>query len=566
MWYNQFEEYRHKQKEEFLSRDNNLLFSRLTSYWYFPESNNLPPCFMWSAKKNDWWCFYELKDKKLKGLSNNEVSELESITIPKWEYHERTFSIMNPKMYNDLSYYLINEKKTISTILFSNESYIYSYSIPFPSIEKRKYPKLTTSHRSRVIYSWIRMWINNLFIRLFSIKEKKDSLLQNKELIFRNKSWQSINSYVDWENHLLKESYKYSYFLQTDVKNFYPSLYTHSIPRIIHSKKETRNDPHDMTKLWNRIDILLQKSHDNCTNWICIGPSISDIIWEIVLCKIDAEVTKKLKNDKIHFVGMRYKDDYRILTESEESAKKILKILRDELFKVKLFLHEWKTIISHELPWSIFRKWIIDTDHILNSYFEATSEDKSNQKLKKISFKKFKLLYAKILEVYNRYPNHAIFEKMLSRVVDDKDNSHLICNVTLENKQEVNLFISLLVQIKNRRLQALPLILWICEILRENITIDGVNIDGIIHTITLELFNHKNASEYELLWIGYFLKKQWWGYSKISNRLKKHPNKLLQSVWKDKQQFFDFLILFDANYKDQGILRNHVKTFGYDLV
>jgi len=38
------------------------------------------------------------------------------------------------------------------------------------------------------------------------------------------------------------------------------------------------------------------------------------------------------------------------LTKSEDDAKKILKVLREELLEYKLYLHESKTILSPEVP------------------------------------------------------------------------------------------------------------------------------------------------------------------------------------------------------------------------
>jgi len=39
---------------------------------------------------------------------------------------------MNPKMYNDIAYDFIINKRKISEIVFSEKSRIYSYSIPLP--------------------------------------------------------------------------------------------------------------------------------------------------------------------------------------------------------------------------------------------------------------------------------------------------------------------------------------------------------------------------------------------------------------------------------------------------
>ena len=39
------------------------------------------------------------------------------------------------------------------------------------------------------------------------------------------------------ENDLVAEAYNYKYILKTDIKNFYPSIYTHSIAWALHTKE-----------------------------------------------------------------------------------------------------------------------------------------------------------------------------------------------------------------------------------------------------------------------------------------------------------------------------------------
>lgn len=537
-----FDSFRKKQRDLFLNTENEKLINRLTSVWYFPESNILPPCFVWSVKHPDWKTYYPIENKKLKWLKLGNVSNLVSLATPKWEFHERVFSIIDPKIYNDISYHLINDKTRISDIIFSKGSKIYSYSIPLPP---------TFIDNNKNIFK-IKNKIKTFFYKIYSFfsKRKKTLIYNIKECVYK-KSWESINRYIAGENNLLEVSHAYKFYLQTDIKNFYPSIYTHSISWALEWwKKQSRNKKWgDMKVLGNRIDVLFQKSHDNCTNWICIWPTLSDFIWEIILSTIDIKVSKKAQD--IDFVWMRYKDDYKILCKNEEDCKKILKFLRDELLAYKLYIHEEKTVISWKLPHSILRNWIIEVDHLLNLYLV-----KSNS----IKFKEFKVLYAKVLKVNDEYPNHSIFEKMLSKLV----NKNTKLKISFKNNQELKLFLSLLIQIKNSRLQTLPLILWIFEIIIKVNKKDWS--DELINEILKKEFYSESISEYELLWIGYFFKKMDWNHSKIETRLKKEKNLLLKTLWENKQKFFKDFNLFDPKYISDKLLWECIELFWYDFI
>ena len=71
--------------------------------------------------------------------------------------------------------------------------------------------------------------------------------------------------------------YRYTHLVKADIKNFYPSIYTHSIAWAIHGKNFIRKDRnrHDYRFLGNRLDRLFQYSNDQKTNGIPIGPVVS---------------------------------------------------------------------------------------------------------------------------------------------------------------------------------------------------------------------------------------------------------------------------------------------------
>ena len=150
--------------------------------------------------------------------------------------------------------------------------------------------------------------------------------------------------------------------MKTDIKNFYPSIYTHSIAWAIHTKKTIRtkgNRGNYSRFLGLKLDRLLQYANDGCTNGIAIGPAISDLISEIVLSTVDTGVSKIIDAESIDFIGVRFKDDYRFLCQSKEDANFIIKTLQKQMALFNLTLNEGKSKIE-ELPEGLFREWTAD--------------------------------------------------------------------------------------------------------------------------------------------------------------------------------------------------------------
>ncbi|MCE2887486.1 MAG: RNA-directed DNA polymerase [Pseudanabaena sp.] len=78
------------------------------------------------------------------------------------------------------------------------------------------------------------------------------------------------------ENDVAAIAFRYKYLIKTDIKNFYPSIYTHSIPWALHDKAVIRqpNKRNDYEFIGNRLDKLFQNANDGCTNGIPIGPVV----------------------------------------------------------------------------------------------------------------------------------------------------------------------------------------------------------------------------------------------------------------------------------------------------
>ena len=153
------------------------------------------------------------------------------------------------------------------------------------------------------------------------------------------------------ESHI-KHSFNKKFYTKTDISNFYPSIYSHSIPWALVGFEEAKKD-RDPKKWFNQIDKYQRLLKRNETNGVPIGPATSNIISELVLARID----KILKEEGFEFV--RYIDDYTGYFDTYEKAEEFIRRLSEELSKYKLLLNVKKTIIG-QLPIPSSDEWIVD--------------------------------------------------------------------------------------------------------------------------------------------------------------------------------------------------------------
>jgi len=160
---------------------------------------------------------------------------------------------------------------------------------------------------------------------------------------------------MDYETSLARRSryYKFAFgrkFLaHTDISNFFPSLYSHAIPWAlvgINQAKRWKASSH----WFNKIDKSLRSCSRNETSGIPIGPTVSNIVSEIILERIDRKLRK-------NFSYVRFIDDYTAFCKTYNEAEEFIRILSIELMKYKLNLNIKKTEIK-SLPQAIDEDWV----------------------------------------------------------------------------------------------------------------------------------------------------------------------------------------------------------------
>ncbi|WP_338503845.1 RNA-directed DNA polymerase [Candidatus Minimicrobia sp. QA0096] len=160
-----------------------------------------------------------------------------------------------------------------------------------------------------------------------------------------NRWWSEI------EQASIKLSLEFKYLTTTDITDCYGSLYTHSVAWALHDKKIAKANHNELDKkdglLGNSIDNFLQDMHNRQTNGIPQGNMVSDLIAEMVLGFADMLLSKQLKKEKIEdYKILRYRDDYRIFTNSCQDAEKILLKLSSILAELNFKLNPNKTVIA----------------------------------------------------------------------------------------------------------------------------------------------------------------------------------------------------------------------------
>ena len=420
---------------------------------YYPEQYVIPPCFRINKFELQDSPYFEVDNSGVQPKFEPDKCDLINVSFPKTQLTDRTFGIVAPKIYHDLVWYLMNEWDLVIKTLFKTQNRIYSYSFPIP-VSKKNEGILGNLRAGRMIYEFLEMA----------------------------------------ENDLVAEAYNYKYILKTDIKNFYPSIYTHSIAWAIHTKKTIRtkgNRGNYSRFLGLKLDRLLQYANDGCTNGIAIGPAISDLISEIVLSTVDTGVSKIIDAESIDFIGVRFKDDYRFLCQSKEDANFIIKTLQKQMALFNLTLNEGKSKIE-ELPEGLFREWTADYHPF------------SLKNHKKISYKRFENSLRGTLKVDKKFEGTGVVDRFLSELTTS--NNELKFDF---KDRDLLKAISLLLLLKEKRNKSFPQILGIIEKIIElnnDKKMIKVKISSLIENLLNEKLKKIDDNEYDLIWLIYFVK------------------------------------------------------------
>jgi hypothetical protein len=354
---------------------------------------------------------------------------------------------MEPQLHSDIALHLAQNWNTVVGVLFHEQNRVYAYSFPIP-VDKGNEGQIGRLRTGRQIYEFIEMA----------------------------------------EKDLAAVSYKFKFLLTTDVKNFYPSLYTHSIAWALHEKEFIRKPVNRSDKKYfgNCIDKLFQNANDGYTNGVPIGPAVSDLAAELVLAAVDRLLSKSLTDDVL---VVRFKDDYRILAKSEQEGRTVVKHLQAALKEYRLELSDEKSAI-YKLPDGLFRTWV-------SEYHAANPRPKA-----RYDFRRFKETYLSVVAIDRRNPGTGVIDRFLNDLVK-KDYS---LRVQLSDSS-IPRITSLLLMLASLRTKSFPKILAIIEAMlrspsgRKHAADIGEHLVGFLH----ELSKQEADNHYLMSWIYYFL-------------------------------------------------------------
>jgi hypothetical protein len=440
----------HKDAKEFFLREESYTSVELPSYIKFSsliekisaKLNNNSQIYKQTKKLKD-----TCPNKKLKDICPNKEQEdiyqdiypsscekvnYKLFTNKDGQYAWRLFQLIHPVLYVDLVHKITKEKNwgTIKTAFerFKKNKKIVCASIPVVSSEGNS----TTEQ--------IQVWSKQV------------------------------------EQKSIELGLEYDYIFHTDIVDCYGAIYTHSIPWAIHTQKFAKRNRRDKKCIGNIIDTAMQGMNYNQTNGIPQGSVLMNFIAEMVLGYIDERLSECLdKNMNYHII--RYRDDYRIFTNSKKEGNTVIRELSKILSEMGMRLNGEKTYHSDDIVNSSIKK---DKLHqIIHNYQQQND-------LKK------QLLVIKNLA--DNYPNSGSLIKTLNNF--DKDLDRKIKGKSKE--KNYRMLVSILVDIALKN----PIIHPVFASILSKIICDISNKDKkeIIKKI-LKKFKDKSNSEHMYLWL-----------------------------------------------------------------
>jgi hypothetical protein len=117
------------------------------------------------------------------------------------------------------------------------------------------------------------------------------------------------------------------FLLNTDVSQFYKSLYTHSVPWALYGKQYAKAH----MKETDELDAALRESAWGQTSGVPVGPDSSFVAAEIVLTAVDVRLAGEIPKLR----AFRYIDDYEFACSSQSEAEQALGVFEAALADFK---------------------------------------------------------------------------------------------------------------------------------------------------------------------------------------------------------------------------------------
>lgn len=197
----------------------------------------------------------------------------------------------------------------------------------------------------------------NLIVDRFKEFQANDKIVccsipVESQVLSTDKKEQILDWWNSFEQITIKEYINYNYMIISDISNCYPSIYTHTISWALHDEQVAKtNFMTKKPKLYGDIlDASIQKISYAQTNGIPQGSKLFDFIAEMVLGYADMLLGKRLEEEGIvDYKIIRFRDDYRIFSNSKNDLEKIFKELTKILNHLNLQINDSKTICTNDI-------------------------------------------------------------------------------------------------------------------------------------------------------------------------------------------------------------------------
>ena len=231
-----------------------------------------------------------------------------------------------------------------------------------------------------------------------------------------------------------------------------------------------------LLKIGNDCDSKFQQMNYKETVGIPQGNAISDFFAEFLLTYIDMLLVERIENlyPNLEYQVLRYRDDYRIFTLTEEDAHLIKKELVLLLQRHKLSINEKKTIITSDIITNSIKSekiYWIENDPVIRS------TDFENEYQYKVSIQKHLLLIRMFAE---KHPNNRQLIKALNEFGDRIAN--MIFKDFEENGTSIIVVVAILIDILEKNPKMTDSIVILLSILIEKIEYE-VKFDEFLKSI-----------------------------------------------------------------------------------
>lgn len=161
---------------------------------------------------------------------------------------------------------------------------------------------------------------------------------------FKYKRYDFLYKFYDsYEFHKIEK--KFHSLLKLDISKCFDSITTSMLMTSLRSE-EIAKEARKHNNFENAFSSALEQANYGRTHGIVIGPEFSRIFAEIILQSIDIQIKKSLSIDELHegndYVIKRYVDDYFLFFNKESIRDSVLKTIKKELEKYKLYCNESK--------------------------------------------------------------------------------------------------------------------------------------------------------------------------------------------------------------------------------